>query len=88
MKFRARLSFVRSGRRLTDDTAMAAQERAKGVCPECGRTVSGRAVGIESDHGDRRFVALAPHTRGRQGHGRDRECLPRFARRVVPRLRD
>ena len=53
------------------DAAMAAQERAKGVCPECGRTVSGRAEGPERLAADRRFVALAPHTRGRQGHHRD-----------------
>ena len=24
---------------------MAAQGRAKGICPECGRTISGRATG-------------------------------------------
>jgi hypothetical protein len=66
---------------------MAAQERAKGVCPECGRTVSGRAAGIEAAHADRRFVDLSPHTRSRNGHGRDETCLSRGARRVVPRVR-
>jgi hypothetical protein len=67
---------------------MAAQERAKGVCPECGRTVSGRAVGPEPEAAGRRFVSLSPHTRGRQGHGRDEPCLTRGARRVVPRVQD
>jgi hypothetical protein len=64
-----------------------AQEYAKGVCPDCGRVISGRAVGIEYDHADRRFVTLRPHTRTRNGHGRDEECLPRGRRRVVPRIR-
>jgi hypothetical protein len=67
---------------------MAAQERAKGICPECGRTVSGRAEGPEPRAADRRFVSLAPHTRSRQGHGRDEQCLSRGARRVVPRVLD
>jgi predicted Fe-S protein YdhL (DUF1289 family) len=67
---------------------MAAQERAKGVCPDCGRTVSGRAAGIEYDHGDRRFVVLRPHARSRQGHGRDVPCLSPGGYRRVPRLRD
>ena len=59
---------------------------AKGVCPDCGRTISGRAVGIEAAHADRRFVALAPHTRARNGHGRDEQCLTRGGYRVVPRV--
>jgi hypothetical protein len=67
---------------------MAAQERAKGRCPECGRTVSGRAEGPEPRAAGRRFVSLAPHTRTRQGHGRDEQCLSRGARRVVPRVQD
>lgn len=66
---------------------MAVGERAKGVCPDCGRVISGRAVGIETAHADRRFVALAPHTRSRHGHGRDEPCLSRGAYRVVPRIR-
>jgi hypothetical protein len=65
-----------------------AQEYAKGVCPECRRTISGRATGIEKAHADRRFVALQPHTRARNGHGRDVVCLAKGARRVVPRIRD
>lgn len=66
---------------------MAAQERAKGVCPECGRTISGRAVGPEDDAADRRFVALAPHNR-QQSARRPAACLSRGARRVVPRVMD
>lgn len=66
---------------------MAAQERARGVCPECGRTVSGRAVGIEAAHADRRFVALAPHTRSTT-HRRNETCLARGGWRVVPRVRE
>ena len=68
---------------------MAEAQRAKGRCPECGRIISGRAVGIEYDHGDRRFVALRPHNR--EEHGRTRhpvECLGRGGRRVVARIRD
>jgi hypothetical protein len=59
--------------------------RAKGVCPECGRTVSGRAVGPEPDHADRKFVALTPHTRSTSRH-RAETCLSRGGRRVVPRI--
>ena len=61
---------------------------AKGRCPECGRVISGRAVGIEAGHADRRWVSLAPHTRTRQGHGRDVPCLPPGGYRRVPRIRD
>lgn len=42
---------------------MAAQERAKGVCPECGRVISGRAAGPEAGRAGRRWVALAPYNR-------------------------
>jgi hypothetical protein len=59
--------------------------RAKGVCPECGRTVSGRAVGPEEDAADRRFVALGPHNR-QEFSRRPVVCLSRGARRVVPRV--
>ena len=65
---------------------MADRERAKGVCPECGRVISGRAVGIESAHADRRFVALAPHART-ESRRRNEACLPRGGYRVVPRIR-
>ena len=66
-----------------------AQEYAKGVCPECGRTVSGRAIGPEEAAADRQFVALGPHNREEHGHTRHPvECLTRGGRRVVPRLRD
>jgi hypothetical protein len=64
---------------------MAAQEYAKGVCPECGRTVSGRAIGPEQDAADRRFVALGPHNR-QQFSRHPVECLTRGGRRVVPRV--
>lgn len=63
------------------------RERAKGVCPECGRVISGRAVGPEPDAADRRFTALAPHNR--QQYARTPVvCLSRGGRRVVPRIRD
>jgi hypothetical protein len=59
--------------------------RAKGVCPECGRTIPGRAVGPEEDAAARRFVALGPHNR-QQFSRRPAVCLSRGARRVVPRI--
>jgi hypothetical protein len=59
--------------------------RAKGVCPECGRTVSGRAVGPGEDAADRRFVALGPHNRERNAR-HPAVCLSRGGRRVVPRV--
>ncbi len=65
---------------------MAAQERAKGACPECGRTVSGRAVGPEPEAADRRLVALGPHNRQRYAR-RPVPCLTRGGRRVVERIR-
>jgi hypothetical protein len=61
--------------------------RAKGTCPECGRTVSGRAVGPEPDHAARRFVALTPHNREPDAR-HPVACLSRGGRRVVPRIRD
>jgi len=64
---------------------MAALERAKGVCPDCGRTVSGRAAGIEAAHADRRFAGLRPHNRQRSSR-RPAVCLSRGGRRVVPRI--
>jgi len=64
---------------------MAAQERAKGVCPDCGRIISGRAVGIEAAHADRRFVQLAPHNRQRFSR-HPVICLPRGGYRRVPRV--
>lgn len=68
---------------------MAEAQRAKGRCPECGRTVSGRATGPEEDAADRRFVALGPHNREERGRTRHpAECLARGGRRVVPRIRD
>jgi hypothetical protein len=66
---------------------MGATERAKGRCPECGRVVSGRAIGIEADHADRRFVDLRPHIRDRRAR-QPVVCLSRGGRRVVPRIRD
>jgi hypothetical protein len=66
---------------------MAAQEYAKGVCPDCGRTISGRAAGIEANHADRRFVILRPHNREETSR-HPVECLTRGGRRVVPRVVD
>jgi hypothetical protein len=66
---------------------MAALERAKGRCPECGRIVSGRAIGPEEAAADRKFVALGPHNR-QQFSRRPVVCLSRGARRVVPRVLD
>jgi hypothetical protein len=66
---------------------MAAQEYAKGRCPDCGRVVSGRAAGIEANHGDRRFVELRPHNRERGGR-HPVVCLPPGGYRRVPRIRD
>ena len=64
---------------------MAAQEYAKGICTECGRTISGRAVGIEAAHADRRYVDLRPHNR-QQFSRRPSVCLARGGRRVVPSI--
>lgn len=61
--------------------------RAKGVCPECGRTISGRATGPEPQAAGRRFVALSPHNR-QQFARRPVICLMRGSRRVVPRVWD
>lgn len=61
--------------------------RAKGACPECGRVISGRAVGIERAHADRRFVALQPHFRDPYTRP-SAQCLMRGGRRVVPRILD
>jgi hypothetical protein len=66
---------------------MAAQEYAKGVCPDCGRVISGRADGIEAASADRRFTVLRPHNR-LQFARRPVPCLTRGARRVVARIRD
>lgn len=64
---------------------MAAQ--AKGVCPECGRTVPGRAVGPEEAAADRRFVVLRPHNRQRPAR-RPVACLTLGGYRRVSRVRD
>jgi hypothetical protein len=62
--------------------------RAKGRCPECGRIVSGRAVGVQRRHADRKFVALTPHNRAEpDGNKRGETCLARGGYRVVPRIR-
>jgi hypothetical protein len=61
--------------------------RAKGRCPECGRIISGRAVGIQRDHADRKFVALRPHNR-EEFSPHPVECLARGGYRKVPRIRD
>ena len=65
---------------------MAAQEYAKGRCPECGRVISGRADGIEAEAADRRFVVLRPHNREQRAR-RPVVCLPRGGYRRVPRIR-
>lgn len=59
--------------------------RAKGICPECGRVISGRAVGPETLAADRSFVALSPHTRSPLARP-PQTCLTRGGRRVVRRL--
>ena len=64
---------------------MAAQELAKGRCPECGRVISGRAAGIEADHGGRRFVDLRPHNR-QQYARRPVVCLAPGGYRRVRRI--
>jgi hypothetical protein len=62
--------------------------RARGRCPECGRIISGRAVGIQRAAADRKFVALSPHNRAESdGNKPGVSCLLRGGRRVVPRLR-
>ena len=65
---------------------MAAQEYAKGTCPDCGRVIAGRADGIEADEASRRFVILRPHNRERSGR-RPVACLARGGYRRVPRIR-
>jgi len=66
---------------------MAAQEYAKGRCPECGRVISGRAAGIEAAHADRRWVELRPHNRERWSR-RPVVCLSPGGYRRVPRIRE
>jgi len=66
---------------------MAAQEYAKGICPDCKRVISGRATGIETAHADRRFVILRPHNREEVSR-HPVVCLSRGGRRVVPRVVD
>ena len=64
-------------------------ERAKGRCPECGRVISGRAVGVQRRAADRKFVALSPHCRKPpDGNRPGQPCLTRGGYRVVPRLRE
>jgi hypothetical protein len=65
---------------------MDVQERAKGICPDCGRVISGRAEGPERLAANRRFVALSPHNR-QEFARRPVACLSRGGRRVVPRVR-
>jgi hypothetical protein len=59
--------------------------RAKGRCPDCGRVISGRAVGIQRAAADRKFVALSPHVRAATRR-RNEACLTRGGYRVVPRI--
>ena len=66
---------------------MAAREFAKGVCPDCGRVVPGRAAGIQRAAADRQFVILRPHNRERPAY-RPAVCLPPGGYRRVPRIRD
>jgi hypothetical protein len=63
-----------------------AQEYAKGVCPDCKRTIAGKADGIEAASADRRFVVLRPHNRERNAR-RPVVCLPRGGYKRVPRIR-
>jgi len=55
-----------------------------GVCPDCGRTVAGRADGIERATAEKRWVLLGAHTRKPSGRGG--QCLTRGARRRVPSI--
>lgn len=57
---------------------------AYGRCPDCGRTIIGRADGIERRPADRRFVLLRPHHR--QPNGKGPVCLPLGGRKRVPRV--
>jgi hypothetical protein len=66
---------------------MAAQEYAKGRCPDCGRVISGRADGIEAGHGDRRWVELRPHNRQERSR-HPVACLGRGGYSRVRRIRD
>ena len=66
---------------------MAAQEYAKGRCPDCGRIISGRADGIEAASADRRFTVLRPHNRQRDAR-HPVACLPPGGYRRVPRIRE
>lgn len=59
---------------------MAAKERPKGICPECGRTISGRALG---EH----WVLLRSHNRTR-GTKQLTVCLSPGRYRMVARIRD
>ena len=67
--------------------ANAGVPQAKGVCPDCGRVISGRAAGIEADRADRRFTVLRPHNRERDA-SRPVACLPPGGYRRVPRIRE
>jgi len=54
--------------------------RARGICPECGRVIAGRASSL-------RWVILAPHTRTRSsGRHRGLPCLGMGGYRRVPRI--
>jgi hypothetical protein len=66
---------------------MAVVQYAKGICPYCGRVVSGRADGIEAGAPDRRFVTLRPHNR-QQFSRRPVVCLSPGGYRRVPRIRE
>ena len=61
--------------------------RAKGICPDCGRVISGKALGIERNAADRRWVALQPHDREKRAK-HPVTCLPFGGYRRVPRIRD
>jgi hypothetical protein len=72
---------------VNESPAKVAESRAKGVCPECGRVISGRAVGIQRAAADRKFVDLSPHNRAESdGNKPGVPCLLRGSRRVVPRV--
>jgi hypothetical protein len=62
-----------------------ADPRAKGVCPECGRVISGHAVGIQRNHADRKFVVLRSHNR-EEFNPRAGVCLMPGGYRKVPRI--
>jgi hypothetical protein len=65
--------------------AKKGQTQARGVCPDCGRTIAGRAFGPEKDAANRKYVVLGPHTKTvNQRH--NTPCVVRGEFVKVPRV--